>query len=80
MAKRLQVLLDEAEYASIQNTARLQGLSVAEWVRQSLRNAQHGSPESIEAKLRAVAKAAQHEFPTADIDDMLREIDEGRGI
>ena len=34
----------------------------------------------IERKLRAIREAAKHEFPTADIEDMLREIDEGRGI
>ena len=34
----------------------------------------------IERKLRAIREAAKHEFPTADIEDMLREIDAGRGI
>ena len=58
MAKRLQVSLNEAEYVSIQDTAWHQGLGVAEWVRQALRNAQNGYPESAEAKLRAVSKAS----------------------
>ena len=35
---------------------------------------------TVERKLRAIRKAAKHEFPTADIEDMLREINEGRGI
>lgn len=35
---------------------------------------------TVEAKLRAIAKAAQHQFPTADIDAMLREIEEGRRL
>ncbi len=34
----------------------------------------------IERKLRAIREAAKHEFPTADIEDMLREIDAGQGI
>ena len=34
----------------------------------------------VESKLRAISEASRHEFPTADIEDMLREIDEGRGI
>ena len=42
-----------------------------------LRPLRNDGPNSVEAKLQAVAKAAQYEFPTADIDDMLREIDEG---
>lgn len=32
----------------------------------------------IERKLRAIQEAAKHEFPTADIEAMLREIYEGR--
>ena len=34
----------------------------------------------IEAKLRAIYEASRHEFPAANIEDMLREIDEGRRI
>ena len=34
---------------------------------------------TVERKLRAIAEASRHEFPTADIEDMLREIDAGRG-
>jgi hypothetical protein len=33
---------------------------------------------TVERKLRAIREASKHEFPTADIEDMLREIDEGR--
>ena len=33
-----------------------------------------------EARLAAVAEAARHEFPTADIDIMLRKIESGRGL
>ena len=31
-----------------------------------------------EAKLRAIAKASRHQFPTADVDDMLKEIEAGQ--
>ena len=37
-------------------------------------------PATVEAKLRAIAEAARHEFPTADIDVMLQEIEEGRRL
>ena len=36
-------------------------------------------PDAVERKLRAIQEAVKHEFPTADIEDMLREIDAGRG-
>lgn len=80
MAKRLQVLLDEEEYSEIQAVARRQRMTLAEWVRQALRRARADNPASVETKLRAIADASRHEFPTADIDTMLREIDSGRGI
>lgn len=80
MSKRLQVLVDEEEYREIQGVARRQRLTVAEWVRQALRRAREDDPGSIEAKLRVIAEASRHEFPTADIDVMLAEIDRGRRI
>ena len=55
-------------------------MTVAEWVRQALRVARFDRRRAAEAKLHAVAEAARHEFPTADIDDMLGEIEEGYRI
>lgn len=78
MSKRLQVLFDDEEFLEIQVSARRNRMTVAEWVRQALRRARHDHSATVEAKLAAVAEAARHEFPTADIDVMLREIDAGR--
>jgi hypothetical protein len=78
MSKRLQVLLDEAEFREIRALARLQKLTVAEWVRQALRAAAKGVPRSdARRKLAVVRSAARHAFPTADIDRMLGEIERG---
>ena len=77
MAKRLQVLLDEEEYSEIQAVARRQRMTLAEWVRQALRKAKADDPATVETKLRAIADASWHEFPTADIEMMLREIESG---
>lgn len=38
-----------------------------------------GSPKTIEEKVQAVRWAARHEFPTADIHQMLEEIERGYG-
>ena len=78
MTKRLQVLLDEDEYQEIRDAARAQRMTVAEWVRQALRRSKPLSPKAIETKLRAIREAARYNYPTADIDVMLREIEEGR--
>ena len=78
MTKRLQVLLDDEEYVEIQSVARRQRLTIAEWVRQALRKARDENPGTVESKLRAIADASRHNFPTADIEDMLREIEAGQ--
>ena len=80
MTKRLQVLLDEEEYIDIQGAARRHRMTVAEWVRQALRKARADHPGTVEAKLRAIADASRYEFPTADIDDMLKEIEAGQRV
>ena len=78
MSKRLQVLLDEEEFREFQTVARRQRMTLAEWVRQALRQARSDYPGAVETKLRVIADASRYEFPTADIEIMLREIDEGR--
>lgn len=71
----MQVLVDEAEFRRMQGVARRKGMTLAEWVRQTLRAAFRQEPGSgRERKLAAVRAAAAHAFPTADIDTMLGEI------
>ena len=78
MSKRLQVLLEAKEYKTFQNVARNEGLSLGEWVRQSLRKAAQAFPsKSPEQKLKSVRKAIQHSSPTVDINQMIREIESG---
>lgn len=78
MSKRLQVILDDKEMRDIQRTAKRQQVTVAEWVRQALRAARREVPlTDTKKKLGVVHAAVRHEFPTGDIDQMLREIDQG---
>jgi hypothetical protein len=78
MSKRLQVLFDEAELRDLQETARREQVPLSEWVRRTLREARRHEPKGdIDNKLHAVRTAALHEFPTADIDEMLSEIERG---
>ena len=42
MSKRLQVILDDEELMEIQRIAELKQMTVAEWVRQTLRAARRG--------------------------------------
>jgi hypothetical protein len=78
MSKRLQVLLDPDEWEQLQQTARRHRTTVSEWVRRTLREAHEREPRGdLDSKLRTVRAAAQHEFPTADIERMLEEIERG---
>ena len=64
--------------SEIQRLANQERLSVGEWVRRSLREARDRKPAiDAETKLKAVRRAAKHSYPTADIKQMLREIEQG---
>jgi len=78
MSKRLQVLLPESEMAEIQKFAERERVSVGEWVRRALRQAR-ASRASAEPqlKLKSVRRAVECSFPTADIEQMLTEIERG---
>ncbi len=78
MAKRLQVILQDVDYRQIQRAARARHLSIAEWVRQALDAARKRAPDGNgDRKVEAIRSAAQHEFPTGDIEEMLSEIERG---
>jgi hypothetical protein len=80
MAKRLQVILQDPEYREIQKMARSRRMSLAEWVRQALDLARRREPlGGAGKKLEVIRAAAQHDYPTADIDAMLAEIEMGYG-
>jgi hypothetical protein len=80
MSKRLQVVLEDKELREIERAARRHGLTVSEWVRRSLRAARLAEPAGDPAKKVQVIRAAvKHAFPTADIDQMLGEIEAGYG-
>ena len=72
------MLLEETEMREIQRSARRHRMTVAEWVRQALRVARRSEPRSDAGKkLQVVRAAAEHNFPTADIGEMLRQIEHG---
>ena len=78
MSKRLQVLLPDQEMSDIKRLAKRERVTVGEWVRRALREARAGRPTiEPENKLNAVRRAAEYSFPTADIKQMLIEIERG---
>jgi len=78
VTKRLQVLLEDQDLREIQRIARSRRMSVAEWVRQALHSAKREEPLSdASKKLDALRVATKYEFPAADMDHMLAEIEQG---
>ena len=80
LSNRLQVLVADEEMADIQLLAQRQHVTVGEWVRRTLREARrHQSVGDPEAKLKAIRRAVEYSSPVpeVDIDQMLREIEQG---
>jgi len=78
MSKRLQVILDDAEMKEIRTVARRRRMTVAAWVRQALREARSEQPTADpRRKLEALRVATRHAFPTAEIEQMLEQIEQG---
>ena len=74
------MILKDPEYREIQRVARSRHMSIAEWVRQALDLARRREPlGSIGKKLETIRTATQHNYPVADIDGMLAEIEAGYG-
>jgi hypothetical protein len=80
MSKRLQVILKDPEYREIQRIARSRRISIAEWVRQALDLARRREPASgVGKKLEVIRAAARHDYPSADMDRILAELESGYG-
>ena len=78
MSERLQVILDASELAEIRTVARRHRMTVAEWVRQALRAARRDEPViDAKQKLHVIREASRGAYPTAEIGQMLTEIERG---
>ena len=80
MSKRLQVVVSEEQYRELQAVAGRRGQTIAEWVRALLRAACRRTPRGAQdRKLAAIRAASRRGFPTADIGEMLAQIESGYG-
>ncbi len=76
MSHRLQVLIPPGLDARVRKAAQRRAVSKGEWVRQAIERAlSEDRPQQADALDRLGALGA----PTADIDQMLAEIESGRG-
>ncbi len=72
------MLLDERDWRALRRAAARKRTTVAEWVRTALRSAlEEATAVDADAKRAAVRAAMRFEFPTADIGQMLAEVESG---
>lgn len=73
-------MMDQEEMEAIRAAAHERGMTVSEFVRETLREARRKvASGDTERKLAAIRAADRHAYPTADIDQMLGEIERGYG-
>ena len=81
MSTRLQVVVSDAEAASLRRVARLAGLTTSEWARRALRAARDAQAgPSPHSRLDALDRALGCNHPTGDIGEMLADIERGRDL
>lgn len=80
MSAQLQITLSDEEMERLRQLADREHLSVDDWIKRILRDAgaesetSAGTPPQI---LAALQRAKTYGHPTADIDEMLRQIESG---
>ena len=81
MSTRLQIVMSDAEAASLRQVARRAGLTVSEWARRALRAA-HDAQAGPSPRRRpdALDRALACNHPTGDISEMLADIERGRDL
>lgn len=81
MSTRLQIVVSEEEARRLRRSAERAGLTLSEWARRALRRAERtGAASGPERKLQALDRALACGHPTADVEDMLSEIERGRDL
>ena len=75
--KHYQVYLCPTVYAKVKGISKIRKMTVEEWIDETLRKAVREAPEATEAMLQAIGEAAKFNGPTADIEQMLKEIESG---
>lgn len=72
------VPIDHLIYAKVKGIAKVKGVTIEEWVNESLRKAVVEAPEATEARMQAIRQAAECNAPVWIVEDMLREFESWR--
>lgn len=73
--------MPDDEYRAVERAAQRRGKPISQLVRESLRRAV-GEQEEVdpERRIAAILRFARFDGPSADIDEMLADIERGRGL
>ena len=81
MSTRLQIVMSDAEAASLRQVARRAGLTASEWARRALRAARDAQAgPSPSSRVDALDRALACNHPTGDIGELLADIERGRDL
>jgi hypothetical protein len=81
VSKRLQIVMPDDEYRAVAREARRRGKPIAQVVRESLkRTLTEEREDDPEQRIAAVLRFARFHGPTGDIDEILADIERGRGL
>jgi len=81
MSKRLQLIVKDEEIERLRQCAARDGLTLSEWARQALERARRDQEgPTPEQKRKALDRALGCGQPTADIEEVLADIERGRGL
>jgi hypothetical protein len=81
MSKRLQIVMSDDEIEAFRRTAKRQGMTLSEWVRQAMRKVQRSQQSpSAPDKLKAIERALECDYPTGNIEEILSSIEQGRDL
>ena len=81
MSKRLQVMLPDDEYRLLLRAARRRGKPVSQLVRDGLRRELETDGDmDPDQRIAAILRFARFAGPTGDIDQLLEQIKQGRGL
>ena len=77
-AKRVcQVSLDDEEYAHLERIAARRNITVEQWIEEIIRRDRADYLSRSASIKRVIEEAGRHQYPTADIEQILEEIDPG---
>lgn len=76
MSERLQVILESDEYSAVRKNASRDGKTISDWVRSLIRERLARRSQTSEMDAIQIFKTLQ--LPAPPIDQMLKEIEEGR--